>query len=272
MRKGSIVKKTRMLKPLLSILMLVIFIFSSSISTGAESEKNWYFIKHGNETPSFPNDAQYLSEHGCYFVDTSKKGREEKTLYLTFDAGYENGNIEKILDIMKEKHVTGAFFILSNLINKNTDLVKRMASEGHIIANHTKNHKDLTKLTSEEIENNLKALENLYNEKTGLTMPPYFRFPEGRYSEECVLLLEKLGYKTIFWSMAHADWDDNKQPNASISTQKLLNCTHPGAIILLHPTSRTNVEILPMLIDAWREKGYTFGTLDTLVKNMDNNC
>ncbi len=261
-------KFSRISRLSVSLLMLFIFVFYGTIPAGAETGKNWYFIKRGNETPAFPREAEYLSEHQCYFVDSSDKGKEEKILYLTFDAGYENGNIEKILDILKEKGVTGAFFVLSNLIVKNVDLIIRMVNEGHIVANHTKNHKDLTKLNETEIENNLKALECLYEEKTGHTMPKYFRFPEGRYNEECVLLLEKLGYKTIFWSMAHADWDDSKQPNANISTQKLLACTHPGAVILLHPTSRTNVEILPELIDAWREEGYTFGTLDTLVENM----
>lgn len=261
-------KKIKIAKPFVAFMLLLIFVFYSGTPSFAQTGKNWYFIKRGNDTPSFPSDAEYLATHQCYFVDSSVKGQAEKILYLTFDAGYENGNIEKILDILKEKRVKGAFFVLSNLIVKNTDLIIRMVNEGHIVANHTKNHKDLTKLSDSEIEANLKALECLYEEKTGLSMSKYFRFPEGRYNEDTVLLLEKLGYKTIFWSMAHADWDDNKQPNENIATQKLLSCTHPGAVILLHPTSRTNVEILPELIDEWQKEGYTFGTLDMLIENM----
>jgi len=239
-------------------------------SSANECSKNWYFIKKGNSTPEFPQDADFLSEHSCYFIDSSDKGQNEKMIYLTFDAGYENGNIEKILDILKEKQVPAAFFILSNIIEKNTELVKRMADDGHIVANHTKNHKDISTLSEEEVIANLAYLEKLYNEKTGYTMSRFFRYPEGKYSKDRVLLLEKLGYKTIFWSMAHADWDNNKQPSSNRALNKLMSFVHPGAVVLLHPTSRTNVEILSQFIDKLEEEGYTFGSLETLVSNMDS--
>jgi peptidoglycan-N-acetylmuramic acid deacetylase len=139
-----------------------------------------------------------------------------------------------------------------------------MADEGHLVCNHTKNHKDMTTLTEEEMVANLKFLEQLCLEQTGVEMAKYFRFPEGRYSKRTLLTAEKNGYKTIFWSLSHKDWDNAAQPNAEASMKLLCENTHNGAIILLHPTSSVNAEILPVLIDKWRAAGYSFGTLSDL--------
>ena len=185
---------------------------------------------------------------------------------MTFDAGYENGNVERILDVLHEESVPGAFFLLDNIIIKNTDLVKRMASEGHLVCNHTKNHKDLTKCTSDEIRDNILALEDIYRSKTGLEMSKYFRFPEGKYSEAALKCVSDMGYKTVFWSFAYADWDNGNQPNEAAAIKKILDNTHNGAVILLHPTSGTNAKILKTLIMKWREMGYKFGTLDDITK------
>ncbi len=265
--------KNKLIIKTVALLLITTTIFSliGIVAYAKEGAKNWYFIKRGNCIPDFPDDAKFLGEHSCYYVDYSNSGQENKLIYLTFDAGYENGNIKKILDILKQKNVTATFFILSNIIEKNTELVKRMADEGHIVANHTKNHKDLSTLTDKEVEANLEYLEKLYYDKTGYTMSRFFRYPEGRYNKDRVLLLEKLGYKTVFWSMAHADWDDNRQPTANRALEKLMSFVHPGAVVLLHPTSRTNVEILPLFIDSLIEKGYKFESLETLVTNMSKD-
>lgn len=248
--------------------VLLLNIYQSPISA-TNGTHNWYIVKRGNNTPSFPKEAELISSHQGYYIDKSCIDTNKKIIYLTFDTGYENGNVSKTLDILKEYSVPAAFFILSNIIVKNTDVVKRMAEEGHLVCNHTKNHKDLSTLTDIEVEKNLATLEDLYKEKTGYTMSKYFRFPEGKYSEDRLLLCESLGYKTIFWSLAYADWDDNKQPSVDKAISCLLSNTHPGAVVLLHPTSSTNVKILPRLIEKWREWGYCFGTLDDLVKNCN---
>ena len=139
-----------------------------------------------------------------------------------------------------------------------------MAKEGHLVCNHTKNHKNICQMNSEQISKNLTDLEKIYEQKTGKRMSRYFRFPEGKYSMDALREVEKLGYKSIFWSLAYEDWDNEKQPNPDYALKKLLSNTHNGAIILLHPTSETNALILPRLIDEWRGMGYEFGTLDQL--------
>ena len=97
-------------------------------------------------------------------------------------------------------------------------------------------------------------------------MDMYFRFPEGKYSIEALECINKLGYKTVFWSFAYDDWDNGRQMNKEKAMKKILDHTHEGAIILLHPTSSTNAEILPDLIREWKSRGYRFGTLDELTK------
>ena len=252
---------------LLKAFFVTLILLSTVTSAGAEaSSYTWYVKRNGNETPAFSREAKMVEESGGYYIDKSAAESGKKVLYLTFDAGYENGNIAKTLDILKEEGICAAFFVLDNLILKNTDLVTRMASEGHLVCNHTKNHRDLTKCRRDEIENDLYDLEKIYEEKTGNEMAKYFRFPEGRYSESALKIIESLGYTTVFWSFAYDDWDNARQPNEKKAYDKVISNTHDGAIILLHPTSSTNVAILPALIREWKSRGYTFGTLDELTK------
>lgn len=249
------------MKILRFISLAIVFAVVLSVVSYADEGHNWYIVKRGNNIPGFPDTVNVINENGGVYADITANKNGVKKLYLTFDAGYENGNIEKILDIMRDERVSGAFFILSNLIDKNPDLVKRMADEGHLVCNHTSNHKDLTKLTDDEIIANLKRLEDKYKSVTGYDMEKIFRFPEGRYSEHVLRLLNENGYTSVFWSMAYADWDNTRQPSQEVAKNKLLSTTHDGAIILLHPTSSTNAAILRDLICEWRSMGYSFGTL-----------
>ena len=206
-------------------------------------------------------DRQQLRQFdAAYLGDPS-----QKVLYLTFDAGYENGSTEKILDILREQQVSAAFFLVGNYIEKNADLVRRMEAEGHIVGNHTMHHKDMSKLTDEAaFAKELQDLETLYQETVGKPMPKYYRPPQGIYSQDNLRLAQKLGYRTVFWSLAYVDWNNDSQPTREQAFKKLLPRTHPGAVILLHSTSKTNAEILGELIEKWKAEGYRFGTLEEL--------
>lgn len=206
-------------------------------------------------------DRQQLRQFdAAYLGDPS-----QKVLYLTFDAGYENGSTEKILDILREQQVSAAFFLVGNYIEKNADLVRRMEAEGHIVGNHTMHHKDMSKLTDEAaFAKELQDLEALYQETVGKPMPKYYRPPQGIYSQDNLRLAQKLGYRTVFWSLAYVDWNNDSQPTREQAFAKLLPRTHPGAVILLHSTSKTNAEILGELIEKWKAEGYRFGTLEEL--------
>ena len=196
----------------------------------------------------------------AYIGDTTKK-----VLYLTFDAGYENGCTEQILDVLKQQEVPAAFFLVGNYIEKNADLVRRMADEGHIVANHTMHHYDMSKISDKAaFSKELQDLEALYRETTGKEMPKFYRPPQGIYSEENLKMAQELGYKTVFWSLAYVDWNNDAQPTVEQAFSKLLPRTHNGAVVLLHSTSKTNAQILDELITKWKEMGYTFTTVEEL--------
>ena len=250
------------------IISLIALALLLSLPTGifaSTDSVSWYIKKSGHSRPQLPTEHKIIEKYNGFYIDNSlSESSSEKKIYLTFDAGYENGNVEKILDVLNEKKVPGAFFLLDHIIIKNTDLVKRMVNEGHTVCNHTKNHADISGFSKEKIQENLSDLETIYTQKTGLEMSKYFRFPEGKYSESSLKYVSELGYKTVFWSFGYPDWDNKKQPDPQKSIKKILDNTHNGEVILLHPTSDTNAKILPTLIDKWREMGYSFGTLDEL--------
>ena len=231
------------------------------------SSISWYCTRNkDHRQPIFAAELLFVEKYNGYYIDKKHgDGDDEKVVYLTFDAGYENGNVEKILDVMREENVKGAFFILGNLITKNTELVRRMAEEGHTVCNHTNRHKDMTKVGSpDEFKAELDALESLYREHIGLEMSKYYRPPEGKFSETTMKYASDLGYKTIFWSFAYADWDNSAQPSAAAAKKKIMDNMHNGAVILLHPTSATNAAILGDIIRELKGAGYKFGTLDEL--------
>lgn len=190
---------------------------------------------------------------------------EEKVLYLTFDAGYENGCTAQILDVLKAHQVPAAFFLVGNYLERNEDLVRRMVDEGHIVGNHTWSHPDMSKITDRDaFARELGRVEEKFQEITGQELPKYYRPPQGIYSEENLKLAQELGYHTVFWSLAYVDWNNDAQPTAQEALDKLLPRTHPGAVVLLHATSKTNAAVLDSLLTCWEEAGYTFRPISAL--------
>jgi peptidoglycan-N-acetylmuramic acid deacetylase len=218
------------------------------------------FHTHG-QPPLGPANAAVLSRYdAAHLRDTAKQ-----VLYLTFDAGYENGCTAQILDILQKHGVTAAFFLVGNYMEKNPDLVRRMAAEGHIVGNHTMHHPDMSKIGDKaSFEAELKGLEALFLEKTGKELPKFYRPPQGTYSEENLKMAKELGYKTVFWSLAYVDWNNDSQPTKEQAFDKLIPRIHNGAVVLLHSTSTTNAEILDELLTKWKEMGYTFESIDKL--------
>ena len=212
------------------------------------------------QPPQGTDGAEQLRQLDAAYIGNTS----QKVLYLTFDAGYENGNTAKILDILKKHQVPAAFFLVGNYMEKNKDLVRRMVEEGHIVGNHTMHHPDMRKKDQAGFSKELKDLEALFREITGKEMPKYYRPPQGLYSQENLEFAKKMGYKTVFWSLAYADWDNSKQPTKEYAFSKLLPRIHNGAVLLLHSTSKTNGEILEELLTRYKEMGYTFASLDGL--------
>lgn len=230
----------------------------------ASADGNWGLSFQEEGKPPVANaTADYLKQFDAHYAAQT----DEKVLYLTFDAGYENGNTPAILDALKKHNAPATFFLVGNYIKTSPDLVKRMAAEGHTVGNHTFHHPDMSKIsTKESFAKELGDLEKLYQETTGQPMTKFYRPPQGKYSEANLRMAKELGYHTFFWSLAYVDWYEDKQPTKEEAFQKLLGRIHPGAIVLLHSTSKTNGEILDELLTKWEEMGYQFRPLTDLVE------
>lgn len=252
-------------RDLLILLIAVVIALAVSVSVFASSTLStgsWGLSFRQEGAPPIGNAGKdQLRQYQAAYIGNTN----EKVLYLTFDAGYENGCTAKILDTLKEKQVPAAFFLVGNYIRQSPDLVRRMVAEGHTVGNHTMHHYDMSRLSDKAaFSKELTDLEALYKETVGQELPKFYRPPQGIYSEENLKMAQELGYKTLFWSLAYVDWNNDAQPTREAAFAKLLPRTHNGAVVLLHSTSKTNAEILGELIDKWKEAGYRFGTLDEL--------
>lgn len=209
----------------------------------------------GNATP------EELKQYDAYYVG----GPDEKVIYLTFDCGYENGNTEAILEALKEHNAPATFFVVGHYVESAPDLVKRMVEEGHTVGNHTYHHPDMSAISDmAAFQKEMDDVANAFKDVTGTDMAMYYRPPQGKYSTNNLKMAQQLGYSTFFWSLAYVDWNVDDQPSHEQAFDKLISRVHPGAVVLLHNTSKTNGEILDELLTKWEEMGYTFGTLEEL--------
>lgn len=236
-----------------------------SETVSADTETSWGLSFREEGAPPEGNaSAEYLSRFGAYYID--EKGARDKTIYLTFDAGYENGNTEDILDVLKEKDVPAAFFVVGNFVEDEPEILRRMEAEGHIVGNHTMTHPDMASIADiDGFRGELTELEEAYKAVTGKEMKKFYRPPRGIYSENNLKQAQDMGYTTVLWSLAYEDWYENDQPAREDALNLLNKRIHPGAIVLLHSTSKTNARVLGELIDGWREKGYKFESIDKLL-------
>ncbi len=237
----------------------VVPVSGRAIQPGADGNWGLSFQEEG-QPPVANASFEELAKYNAYYAEDT----QEKVLYLTFDCGFENGNTPAILDALKKHEAKATFFIVGNYLETSPDLVKRMLEEGHIVGNHSYHHPDMSQMGKEEFSKELGELESLYEQTVGQPMEKYYRPPQGKYSENSMQLAKELGYRTIFWSLGYVDWNQDSQPTHEEAFDKLLKRVHPGAIVLLHNTSKTNGEILDELLSKWEGMGYTFKSLDQL--------
>lgn len=227
-----------------------------------QSAENWGLsFQEEGKAPVANASMEELAQYNAFYA----KDTEEKVIYLTFDCGYENGNTPAILDALQKHNAPATFFVVGHFLETQPDLIKRMVAEGHTVGNHTYHHPDMSQIAdSSAFEKELSDAAALYQEITGEPMSSYYRPPQGKYSTDNLLQAQALGYQTIFWSLAYVDWYENDQPTHEEALQKLTSRIHPGAIVLLHNTSKSNGEILDELLTKWEEMGYHFAPLQEL--------
>ena len=239
------------------IFLLVILLF---ITSKTASAYGFGFKKNTTNTqPDIGIYKQIIESNGGLYVGD----KDSKNIYLTFDCGYENGYTAKILDVLKEKNLVATFFLTGHYIDSASELVLRMKSEGHVLANHSDKHKDITKITNSEIEKEIKDLETKYYNLTGSEITKFFRPPAGTFDSRSLAVVNGMGYKTLFWSLAYQDW--NHSADSLVAVREVNNNIHNGAIILLHAVSEANSAALGTIIDELRSKGYVFSSTTNLL-------
>ncbi len=246
-------------------IFLIINAFLLSLSFSSGKSYGWGFSKNNNhQQPYIGSYAEEIEGTNSYYVGDCNT----KKVFLTFDAGYDNGNLVKILDILDEKDVEATFFITGDFLTRFSDLVVEIDNRGHIIGNHTWSHKNITSLSDKEIEEEIKKVEDKFYELTNKKMSPYFRPPAGVFNKKSLMKVSSLEYNTIFWSIAYKDWLNNESGSIENSVNSVINNLHNGAIILLHTVSNDNVKALPIIIDKIKNNGYEICSINEVIVNL----
>jgi peptidoglycan/xylan/chitin deacetylase (PgdA/CDA1 family)/N-acetylmuramoyl-L-alanine amidase len=212
------------------------------------------------------NDSGRAQMH--YYGDS---GRRE--IALTFDLGSDRGFTEQILDFLKEEGIKATFGITGRWAEENPDLVVRIVQDGHQLINHTYSHTSFTgastgapPLTAEERIEEIERTEEIVLDLTGYDMRPYFRLPYGDGSDDPQVAEDIYAagyYLTIMWTCDSYGW---RQANPAEIIQNCYGNAGPGDIILMHVGSDgTDQDALPGLVEAFREDGYAFVTVEEIL-------
>ena len=242
--------------------MGILFLLAPTVAFGSVSNQpiNWGFKRGSNEQPAQAGSQmdQLLAKYGAFY----KSDTQKKTLYLTFDNGYENGYTPKILDVLKKEKIHAAFFVTGHYLVDKPELVKRMVEEGHIIGNHSWHHPDMTAISDAKIREELDSVKIKTTELTGQKEMKYVRPPRGVFSERTMQVAKEAGYTHVFRSLAYVDWNVNQQKGAQYAYDRIMERVHPGAVMLLHTVSKDNADALEKVIQDLKKRGYQFKGLD----------
>ncbi|MCL1950088.1 MAG: polysaccharide deacetylase family protein [Turicibacter sp.] len=247
---------------LISLALSVAICLSPQMLASAKTI-GWGIPRAANEEQPWPGQEfdEIIRANDAYYIGSP----DEKVVYLTFDAGFENGNMPAILDALKNEGAPALFFLTGHFMETHPELVKRMVDEGHLVGNHTYHHPDLTKVSREKFNQELRLMEEKYKEITGLEMVRYLRPPEGHFNQQMLDWAKEEGYYTILWSLAYVDWKTDQQKGERHALDQVMGRIHPGAIILLHSTSSDNGKAMDDILKAIREKGYACKSMQYLM-------
>jgi len=245
-------------------MLLALGLLISPTTSAKAKDVSWGIPKKGSgEVQPYPGTAydSIVRENDAYYIGNP----DDNAVYLTFDCGYENGNLPAILDALREADVPALFFLTGHFMEEEPDLVLRMVNEGHLVGNHTYDHPNLTTVSRERFFDELARAEEKFYEITGEKMAKYLRPPEGRFNQEVLDWAADAGYYTILWSLAYVDWHVDDQKGGAYAHEQVMKKIHPGAIILLHSTSSDNADAMASLVPSIREAGYKFKSLQYLL-------
>ncbi|MBQ1274672.1 MAG: polysaccharide deacetylase family protein [Cellulosilyticum sp.] len=220
------------------------------------------YIKRGytrNCIMSIEASAKHTKKLPIYCVDT--KG--QKKVSITFDAAWGDEDAQQILDTLKTNNVRATFFMVGDWMRKYPDLVKRIAEDGHDVANHSNKHPHVNELSKEAVKTDLMGAHEEIKKITGkecfLYRPPY-----GEYNDTVLDAAKECNYYTIQWDVDSIDW---KGYEADVIVKKVLEHKHlgNGSIILLHNGAKHTAQALPDIIKGLKEKGYEIVPISELI-------
>lgn len=214
-------------------------------------------VNEENRTTACIGLQEQYEKYSAYFIAPTGTGK----FYLTFDEGYENGYTPQILDVLKEKNAKAVFFVTMPFVKSCPELIQRMIDEGHTVGNHTNHHWNPTQKSLEQASQDIRDLDTYMKENFNYQMTLY-RPPEGAFSNQVLAMVQQMGYSTVLWSFAYADWDPNNQPGTDVAMARTTKFIHEGAIYLLHAVSKDNAAILGDFIDAVRAKNLEIAPFD----------
>ncbi|MDD6194290.1 MAG: polysaccharide deacetylase family protein [Lachnospiraceae bacterium] len=197
-----------------------------------------------------------------YMVSVSPAGSDEeniKYVALTYDDGPNPVYTEKLLQVLEEEHVQASFFMMGKQVENYPQVVKQVATKGHLIGNHTYSHVNVCQLSEERVKEEVQKTNELIYECCGQT-PEWFRPPFGCNREK---LISGMHMYQVFWNVDPLDWSVQ---NTGTIVNHVLKYVKDGDIILMHDAYPTTVEATKILIPKLREMGYTFVTVDEMIQ------
>src|SRR5699024_9508964 len=247
------------------VVILPIIILMLFTSADIVYSYGWGYKKNNeNKIPEVGKFGEILKKYDDVYADLDAN----KEIYLTFDNGYKEGYTEQILDILKKEKVPATFFVTGHYVKTAPELVNRMVKDGHIIGNHSYHHPDFTTMSKTEVKKELDMLENAVAKVSDQEQLQYLRPPRGTFNENTLKWASEFGYTHVFWSLAFKDWETDKQKGWKYAFDEIIEQVHPGAILLLHTVSEDNAEALDKVIVHLKKEGYSFKSLDDLMKKQ----
>lgn len=173
------------------------------------------------------------------------------------------GSSAEVLDILRRYGIRSTFFLTGSWAEQNPALVRRIAAEGHRIANHSYSHPDMTKVSDETIVSELTKTDEIVRRIVGATTKPYFRPPFGAYDSRLLRILGREGYKAMYWTLDSTDWRDDS--TAESVRQFVVSKAGPGYIVVHHLSSEKTAKALSAIISELRAKGIEIVNLPELL-------
>lgn len=207
------------------------------------------------------------SVHAANSMWVNKGNTSEKVIALTIDDGSDGTNYGKILNVLDAHNVKATFFLTGSGAQQHPQFIKDTVRKGHDIGNHSFDHPDFTKISTQSMVSQLSRTESVIKSLTGQTTKPYFRAPYGSTNSTVLKTVGDAGYThTFHWTIDTLDWTGN---SATTIYNRVMNNLQPGTIVLMHTGAGASgtVEALNRLIPALKNKGYKFMTISQLMNH-----